>query len=47
MITKAELEKRVSNKTGKEYECLVLYFKNGYTKTVFLTEAELYMLKGQ
>lgn len=47
MITKAELETRVSQKTGKEYTVLVLYFKNGYTKTVFLEQAEIYMLKGQ
>ena len=38
------LEKKVSKKTGNEYIVLVITFPNGYEKTIFLEEAELYML---
>lgn len=37
--------KAVSSKSGKEYICLEISFPNGYTKRVFLTQPELYMVK--
>lgn len=44
-ITKYEIVEKVSKKTGNTYEVLVLTFSNGYKKDVFLSDAELYMLK--
>ena len=41
---KGKLEQRHSDKTGKDYVVLVITFANGYTKVVFLDEAEKYML---
>lgn len=32
------------SKTGNPYQCLVIVFPNGYEKTVFLENAEKYML---
>ena len=37
--------KAVSSKSLKEYICLEVYFPNGYTKRVFLSQPELYMVK--
>ena len=37
--------KAVSSKTGKEYICLEIVFPNGYTKRVFLTQPELFMVQ--
>ena len=44
-ITKYEIIEKTSKKTGNPYEVLVLTFENGYKKDVFLSDAELYMLK--
>lgn len=41
---KGTLVKKTSNKTGQEYECLVLKFGT-YEKIVFLKIAELELLK--
>lgn len=32
------------SKSGKPYTCLIIVFPNGYQKTVFLEEAEKFML---
>lgn len=45
MDIKGRLEKKVS-KAGKEYFVLIIKFPNGYEKTVFLEQAEIYMLNG-
>lgn len=37
---KGTLETRTSQKSGKEYECLVLKLAPGYEKLVFLDKAE-------
>lgn len=41
---KGTLETRTSNKSGKEYQCLVLKFGT-YEKLVFLEKAEIELLK--
>ena len=45
MLKEARIITKESKKTGNSYECLELTFSNGYKKIVFLTEAELYMIK--
>ena len=47
MILKGRIEKKVSKKTGQEYEVLILTFPNGYEKSIFLDEAEKYMLQSK
>lgn len=44
MIEKVQLEERTSQK-GNPYKVLVITFKNGYQKIVFLEKSELYMLE--
>lgn len=44
MTVKVELVTRKSKKTGNTYTALELQFENGYTKLVFLDNAEIYML---
>lgn len=41
---KGTLETRTSNKTGREYQCLVLKLGT-YDKVVFLDKAEIELLK--
>lgn len=41
---KGTLETRISSKTNKEYECLVIKFGT-YEKVVFLDKAEIELLK--
>lgn len=41
---KGTLETRVSNKSGREYTCLILKF-GSYEKVVFLDKAEIELLK--
>lgn len=41
---KGTLETRKSNKTGKDYQCLVLKLGN-YDKVVFLQSSEIELLK--
>ena len=40
------LVKKVSSKTGREYEVLVIKFANGYEKQDFISDSEKYMLHG-
>ena len=44
MIKDVKLETKTS-KTGNPYQVLVIIFKNGYEKTVFLDKSEIYMLQ--
>lgn len=44
MVEKTRLETRTS-KNGNEYQVLVLVFKNGYEKQVFLDKSEIFMIK--
>lgn len=38
-------EKRISNKSGNEYECLVLKLSDTYEKLIFLKPAEIELLR--
>ena len=38
------LVKKVSSKTGREYEVLVIKFVNGYEKQEFISDPEKFML---
>lgn len=42
---RATLETRVSKKTGKTYQCLVIKLTNTYEKVVFLDNAEVELIK--
>lgn len=44
---KGTFEKRISQKSGKEYECLVLHLAPNYDKVVFLDKAEKVLLENQ
>lgn len=44
MDVRCELVTKKSKKTGNDFTVLELTFPNGYTKWVFLDQAELYML---
>lgn len=46
MDVRCELVTKKSKKTGKEFNVLELTFPNGYTKWVFLDQAEQYLLMG-
>lgn len=41
----ATLETRVSKKTGKTYQCLVIKLTDTYEKVVFLDNAEIELIK--
>lgn len=42
---RATLETRVSKKTGKTYQCLVIKLTDTYEKVVFLDNAEVELIK--
>ena len=42
---KATLETRVSKKSGKPYQCLVIKLTDTYEKVVFLDNAEVELIK--
>lgn len=42
---RATLETRVSKKSGKTYQCLVIKLTDTYEKIVFLDNAEVELLK--
>lgn len=42
---RATFETRVSKKTGKPYQCLVIKLTDTYQKVVFLDAAEIELLK--
>lgn len=42
---RATLETRVSKKTGKTYQCLVIKLTGTYEKVVFLDNAEVELIK--
>lgn len=42
---RAALETRVSKKTGKTYQCLVIKLTDTYEKIVFLDDAEVELIK--
>lgn len=42
---RATLETRVSKKTGKTYQCLVIKLTDTYEKIVFLDNAEVELIK--
>lgn len=42
---KATLETRISKKSGKPYQCLVIRLTDTYEKVVFLDNAEVELLK--
>lgn len=42
---RATLETRVSKKTGKTYQCLVIKLTDTYEKVVFLDTAEIELIK--
>ena len=42
---KATLETRVSKKSGKPYQCLVIKLTDTYEKVVFLDNAEIELIK--
>ena len=42
---RATLETRVSKKTGKTYQCLVIRLTDTYEKVVFLDPAEIELIK--
>lgn len=42
---RATLETRVSKKTGKPYQCLVIKLTDTYEKVVFLDTAEIELIK--
>lgn len=42
---RATLETRVSKKTGKAYQCLVIKLTDTYEKVVFLDTAEIELIK--
>ena len=39
------LKESVSKKTGNPYTCLEIEFPNGYVKSVFMDNSELFMMK--
>lgn len=41
----AELKVRSSKKSGNEYKVLVLTFPNGYSKDMFMDNAELFAIE--
>lgn len=41
----ATLETRVSKKSGKTYQCIVIKLTNTYEKIVFLDNAEVELIK--
>lgn len=41
----ATLEERLSSKSGKNYQCIVLKLTDSYEKVIFLEKAELELLK--
>lgn len=42
---RATLETRVSKKSGKPYQCIVIKFTDTYEKIVFLDNAEVELIK--
>lgn len=42
---RATLETRVSNKSGKPYQCIVIKLTDTYEKVVFLDTAEIELIK--
>lgn len=42
---RATLETRISKKTGKTYQCLVIKLTDSYEKVVFLDNAEVELIK--
>lgn len=42
---RATLETRLSKKTGKTYQCLVIKLTDTYEKVVFLDNAEVELIK--
>lgn len=42
---RATLETRVSKKTGKTYQCLVIKLTDTYEKVVFLDTSEIELIK--
>ncbi len=42
---RATLETRVSKKTGKTYQCIVIKLTDTYEKVVFLDNAEVELIK--
>lgn len=42
---RATLETRVSKKTGKTYQCLVIKLTDTYEKVIFLDNAEVELIK--
>lgn len=42
---RATLETRVSKKSGKTYQCLVIKLTDSYEKVVFLDNAEIELIK--
>lgn len=42
---RATLETRVSKKSGKTYQCLVIKLTDSYEKVVFLDNAEVELIK--
>lgn len=45
IAVRATLETRVSKKTGKPYQCLVVKLTDTYEKVVFLDIAEIELIK--
>lgn len=45
MEVRATLETRVSKKTGRIYQCLVIKLTDTYEKVVFLDTAEIELIK--
>lgn len=43
VVKSCTFESRVSQKTGKKYDCIAITLVNGYKKMVFLDQAESYM----
>lgn len=42
---RATLETRVSKKSGKTYQCIVIKLTDSYEKVVFLDNAEIELIK--
>lgn len=45
IAVRATLETRVSKKTGKTYQCIVIKLTDTYEKVVFLDTAEIELIK--
>lgn len=43
-LVKVAKEIRTSQKTGRQYQVLVIYFKNGYIMETFLTTEQQFIL---